>query len=44
VVYLISIVPRLFGTQLPFRYDAGPIGIGFSLGVVVIAALNLALP
>jgi uncharacterized YccA/Bax inhibitor family protein len=43
LVYLVSIVMSLFGTQLPFIHDSGPIGIGFSLVVVVIAALNLIL-
>src|SRR5687768_6191514 len=43
VIYLISFVLRLFGTTFPFIHDAGPIGIGFSLVVVVIAALNLVL-
>ena len=43
VVYLISFVLRLFGTTFPFIHEAGLIGIGFSLFVVVIAALNLVL-
>ncbi len=43
VIYLISMVLRLFGTTFPFIHEAGPIGIGFSLVVVVIAALNLVL-
>jgi uncharacterized YccA/Bax inhibitor family protein len=32
-----------FGFPIPFIHEAGPIGIGFSLVVVVIAALNLVL-
>lgn len=43
VVYLISIVMSLFGARVPFIHDSGPIGIGFSLFVVTIAALNLVL-
>lgn len=43
VVYLISLVLRLFGVSVPFIYDNGLMGIGFSLFVVVIAALNLVL-
>lgn len=43
LVYLISWVARLFGTGIPFIHEAGVIGIGFSLFVVVIAALNLVL-
>lgn len=44
VVYLVSIGMRLiFGTSIPMIHDAGPIGIGFSLFVVVVAALNLVL-
>jgi uncharacterized YccA/Bax inhibitor family protein len=43
LVYLVSIVMRLFGGGMPFIHDAGPIGIGFSVFVVVIAALSLIL-
>lgn len=43
VVYLISLVLSLFGVSVPFIYDNGLMGIGFSLLVVVIAALNLVL-
>ncbi len=42
-VYLVSIVLRLFGVSVPFIHDAGWMGIGFSLFVVTIAALNLIL-
>jgi uncharacterized YccA/Bax inhibitor family protein len=41
--YLASWVMRLFGATMPFLHDAGPIGIGISLVIVVIAALNLVL-
>jgi len=43
VVYLVSLVARLFGANFPFIHDTGPIGILFSLAVVVIASLNLVL-
>jgi uncharacterized YccA/Bax inhibitor family protein len=42
LVYLISFVVRMFGGHVPFDY-ASPIGIGFSLIVVGIAAFNLLL-
>ncbi len=42
-VYLISMIGSLFGFPIPFIHSAGPIGIGFSVVVVVIAALNLVL-
>ena len=41
--YLASMVLGLFGVQIPLIYGSGPIGIGFSAVVVVIAALNLVL-
>ena len=41
--YLASIVLGFFGIQMPMIHGAGMIGIGFSLFVVVIAALNLVL-
>jgi uncharacterized YccA/Bax inhibitor family protein len=44
LVYFISMLSRLFtGSPLPFIHQSGPIGIAFSLFVVVIAALNLVL-
>lgn len=43
VLYLISFVMSFFGVQIPFIYDNGPIGIGFSFLVVGIAALSLTL-
>ena len=43
IVYLVSIVLRLFGADVPLIHDAGPIGILFSLAVVAIAAMNLVL-
>jgi uncharacterized YccA/Bax inhibitor family protein len=43
LVYLISIILRLFGLQMPLIHESGVIGIAFSGFVVVIAALNLVL-
>jgi uncharacterized YccA/Bax inhibitor family protein len=42
-VYLISLIGGLLGFPVPFIHEAGPVGIGFSLFVVVVAALNLVL-
>lgn len=41
--YLISMVLRWFGVNMPFMYDSSLLGIGISLFVVAIAALNLIL-
>lgn len=43
IVYFISIILSFFGVNLSFIYGNGIMGIGFSLFVVVIAALNLVL-
>jgi uncharacterized YccA/Bax inhibitor family protein len=43
LVYLVSWVLSLFGAHVPYIHEAGPIGIGFSVVVVAIAALNLIL-
>lgn len=43
VVYLISMVLGFFGVSIPLIHESGIVGIGFSLFVVVIAALNLVL-
>ncbi|ADV27882.1 hypothetical protein Psesu_2046 [Pseudoxanthomonas suwonensis 11-1] len=43
LVYLATIVLGFFNIQIPFIHESGLIGIGFSLFVVVIAALNLVL-
>jgi uncharacterized YccA/Bax inhibitor family protein len=43
LVYFVSIVLNLFGTGVPYIHGAGIIGIGFSVFVVAIAALNLVL-
>ncbi len=43
MVYLATILLGLFGIAVPYIHSAGPIGIVFSLVVIVIAALNLVL-
>jgi uncharacterized YccA/Bax inhibitor family protein len=43
VVYLLGWVLRMFGIGIPYIHGGGIIGIGFSLVVVAIAALNLVL-
>jgi uncharacterized YccA/Bax inhibitor family protein len=43
LVYFVSIILGLFHVQVPGIFGSGPVGILFSLGVVVIAALNLIL-
>ncbi len=41
LVYFFSMVLGFFGLHIPFIFGAGPLGIGFSIFVVIIAALNL---
>jgi len=41
LVYLASMVMGLFGMNIPLIHESGLVGIGFSLVVVIIAALNL---
>ena len=43
LVYFISMIGGFFNVPIPYIHDSGLIGIGFSLFVVVIAALNLVL-
>ena len=43
LVYLVSMGLRLFGKDIPLIHESGLVGIGFSLFVIVIAALNLVL-
>ncbi len=43
LVYLVSFVLSLFGSGVPYIHGNGLVGIGFSVVVVVIAALNLTL-
>lgn len=41
IIYLIDIIASLFGRGIPQIFTSNAIGIGFSLIVIVIAALNL---
>jgi uncharacterized YccA/Bax inhibitor family protein len=41
--YLVSMLMSLFGTQMPLIFSSSPMGIGFSLLVVGLAAFNLLL-
>ncbi|MFC1752712.1 Bax inhibitor-1/YccA family protein [Thermoproteota archaeon] len=43
LIYIVGMVMGFFGARIPYIHESGPIGIGFSLVVVVIAALNLVL-
>ncbi|SEN79637.1 Bax inhibitor-1/YccA family protein [Paenibacillus sp. OV219] len=43
LVYLVSMVLGMFGVSVPYLHDSTPLGIGISLVIVVIAALNLVL-
>jgi uncharacterized YccA/Bax inhibitor family protein len=43
VVYMLSFVLGMFGINIPLIHEGGLIGIGFSLFVIAIAAMNLVL-
>lgn len=43
LIYLATIALGFFGIRVPYLHESGLIGIGFSLFVVVVAALNLVL-
>ena len=43
LVYLANLVFSLFGADLPFLHDSGPVGIAISLAIVGVAAFNLLL-
>lgn len=43
LVYMASFVLGFFGISMPFIHDSGPIGIGISLVIIAVAALNLVL-
>lgn len=43
LIYLVDIVIGFFGIRVPFIHESGLLGIGFSVFVVVVAALNLVL-
>ena len=42
-VYMVNFIMMFFGASIGFIHDNGILGIGFSLVVVAIAALNLVL-
>lgn len=43
LVYLINFVMSFFGMSVPYLHDSGPVGIGISVFIVIVAALNLVL-
>lgn len=43
LIYILSVVLGFFGVNIPYIHESGLIGIGFSVFVVIIAALNLVL-
>jgi uncharacterized YccA/Bax inhibitor family protein len=43
LMYLVSMVFRLFGSEVPFLHDTGTIGVLVSVAIVVVASLNLLL-
>ena len=43
LVYIVDLLLRAFGFEVPYLNDAGPVGIGISVVIVIIAALNLVL-
>lgn len=43
LVYFVTFILGLFGVRVPYIHESGLIGIGFSIFVVIIAALNLVL-
>lgn len=43
LLYLLSFIMGFFGAEIPFIHESGLLGIGFSVFVVIIAALNLVL-
>jgi uncharacterized YccA/Bax inhibitor family protein len=43
ILYLVNIVLGLFGINMPFLHEASPLGIGISVVIIGIAALNLLL-
>ncbi len=43
LVYIVSMLLNMFGMHVPYIHSSGPIGIGFSVFVVGLAAFNLLL-
>ena len=42
-VYLISMVGSMFGWNMPYLHESGMMGIGISLAIIAVAAMNLLL-
>lgn len=40
ICYVINLIMMMFGQSIPMIHDSGPIGIGFSIFVCIIASLN----
>ena len=43
LVYIVSMVLRMFGVNMPFLHQGGMIGIGISLVIIGVASMNLLL-
>ena len=43
LIYIVTMILGFFGISMPYIHESGIIGIGFSVFVVIIAALNLVL-
>ena len=43
LVYVLNMVLRLFGTEVPFLHDTGTVGILISVAIVAVASFNLLL-
>lgn len=43
LIYLVTIILGFFGSTIPYIHESGPVGIGFSIFVIIVAALNLVL-
>ncbi len=43
LIYIVTMLLGIFGIRMPYIHESGVIGIGFSVFVVIIAALNLVL-
>ena len=43
MMYVVSLLMGVFGARMPFIHDSGPLGIGISVVIVCVAALNLVL-
>jgi len=41
ILYILNFIGGFIGWQLPYLHESGPVGIGISLVIVTIAALNL---